>query len=198
MFEATRPYLISSRCRRRAEPRPLPRAGQLGGRERRAVEDVVLARLERVQPVPREHLADDDGAGDDHRRALRLEAGHAAPLLERQRREPLELLLDGLAREHVAVHALGVVLDEPEVERRERRHRAGDADRALRLEVGERRSGRASRRPRDRRRSARSCARSRGRGSCGTRRRPARRARAPSSRRRRPRSACLPRSPGRR
>ncbi len=49
----------------------------------------MLARLERVQPVLREHLADEDGAGDDHRRALRLEAGHAPPLLERQRREPL-------------------------------------------------------------------------------------------------------------
>ena len=67
---------------------------QLRGRERRAVEDVVLARLDRVQPVAGEHLADDDGAGDDHGRALGLEAGHVAAFLERQRGEPLELRLD--------------------------------------------------------------------------------------------------------
>ncbi len=40
----------------------------------------------------------------------------------------------------MAVHALGVVLDEAEIERRERRHRAGDTDGAMRLEVGERRA----------------------------------------------------------
>ena len=195
MLDATSPNLISSRCRRRGS-RALCLGGQLRCRERRAVEDVALARLEPVQAVARQHLADDDGAGDDHRRALRFEARHAAPLLERQRCQPLELLLDGRAREHVAVHAVGVVLDEPEVERRERRDRAGDADRAPRLEVGELRA--------DVRRAGLDVVaealgqrgRSRGRGSCGRRRRRGRRARARSSRRRRRRSACPARSRG--
>src|SRR6266849_783900 len=48
------------------------------------VEDAVLARLDLVEAVAAEHLAEDDGAGDDHRRPLGLEAGRAPPLLERQ------------------------------------------------------------------------------------------------------------------
>ena len=73
-------------------------------------------------------LAQDDRAGDDHRRALRLEPGHLAPLRERKCGEPLELSLDRAVAEPMAVHALAVVLDEAEVERRERGDRARDAD----------------------------------------------------------------------
>ena len=96
-----------------------------------------------VQPVACEHFADDDGAGDDHGRAF-VRGPATAPLLQRQRGQPFELFFGFGAREHVAVHALGVVLDEPEIERRERRDRAGDADRTAGLKIREVRSGRAA------------------------------------------------------
>ena len=73
----------------------------------------------------------DHRAGDDHRRALRLERRHLAPLRERQRGEPVELRARACERQPVAVHALAVVRVEPEVERGERRHRARDADRRV-------------------------------------------------------------------
>ena len=79
-----------------------------------------------------EDLDEDHRAGDDHRRALRLERRHLAPLGERQRGEPLELRARAVEREPVPVHALAVVRVEPEVERGERRHRSRDADRLLR------------------------------------------------------------------
>ena len=52
--------------------------GRTAGRrrgERNAVQDVALARLDLVEPVVRHHLAQDDEAADDHRRARGLEAG---------------------------------------------------------------------------------------------------------------------------
>ena len=56
--------------------------GQLCGRQRGAVEDVVLADLDLVEPVAAHDLAEDRRSGDDHGRALGLEAGDAAPLLQ--------------------------------------------------------------------------------------------------------------------
>ena len=104
---------------------------QLGGRERGAVQEVALTRLEPVEAVGAQHLADDHDAGDDHRRALRLEAGQSlarsssgsAASRSSQRSTVAE-------RDAVAVHALGVVLVAAELERRERRHGAGHADAA--------------------------------------------------------------------
>ena len=140
MLDAMSPNLISSRCKPRGS-RALCLPGQLCCSERGAVEDVSLACLEPLQAVVREDFADDDGARDDHRRTLRLQAGNASPLLEWQRCQPLELLFDGGAREHVAVYAVGVVFDEPEVECRQRCDRARDANRATGLEIGKLRSG---------------------------------------------------------
>src|SRR6185437_13988897 len=105
---------------------------QLGGLERGAVQQVALAGLEPVEPVAVEYLANDDGAADDYRRALPLEAGQLAALREWEGGEPFELPLDGFAREAVAVDAFRVVA--AELERREGRDRPGDADRAARLE----------------------------------------------------------------
>ena len=58
----------------------------------------------------------------------------------RHRGEPLELRFDGGERQSVAVRSRGVVLGVAEVERRERRDRAGDADRAPCLERREERA----------------------------------------------------------
>ena len=88
----------SSRCRRRRRV-ALDRLGQLRRLERGAVEDVALADLERVEAEEAQRFAQDHRAGDDHRRALGLEAGHLAALGERQRGEPLELRLDGRVAE---------------------------------------------------------------------------------------------------
>jgi len=48
--------------------------------------------------------------------------------------EPGQLLVDCVHRQHVAVHAQRVVLDEPEVERGDRGDCAGDSDRAKHIE----------------------------------------------------------------
>jgi len=48
---------------------------ELGRLERDAVQDVALRDLEPVQAVAPQHLLDDHGARDDHRRALGLEPG---------------------------------------------------------------------------------------------------------------------------
>ena len=49
------------------------------------------ARLELVEPVGASTSRTIAAPGDDHRRPLRLEAGHAPALGERQRGEPREL-----------------------------------------------------------------------------------------------------------
>ena len=73
--------------------------GQLGRRERGAVEDVPLARLElgraRRSRAPRTRIA---APGDDHRRPPRLD-DPARRSSSGQRREPRDLLADGLARD---------------------------------------------------------------------------------------------------
>ena len=92
----------------------------------------MLARVDRVEPEDVEDLRQDHRAGDDHGRPLRLERRHLAPLGQRQRREPLQLRPRARRGEPVPVDALAVVALEPEVERGERRDRAGDADRRSR------------------------------------------------------------------
>ena len=86
------------------------------------------------------HLAQDDDPGDDHRGAARLDAVSRYALVRRHRGEPLELRLDRGERQSVAVRSRGVVLCVAEVERRERRDRAGDANRAPCLERREERA----------------------------------------------------------
>ncbi len=66
--------------------------------------------------------------------------GTASRSLGRHRREALELLLDGRERNTVAVRTRGVVLGVAEVERGERRHRSGDADRARASSGGKQRA----------------------------------------------------------
>jgi hypothetical protein len=51
-----------------------------------------------------------------------------AELLDRHASELGELVGDPLRLQHVAVHHLGILFLEPEVERGERRHGAGDPD----------------------------------------------------------------------
>src|SRR5262249_37764021 len=108
--------------------------------EGRAVEEVVLARLEPGEAVGAERLSEDDGAGDDHRAALRLEAADAAALVDRQGGEAVELRLDGAGRQRVTVAERRVVLDGPEGERGEARDRPGDADRAVDVQLGQERA----------------------------------------------------------
>src|SRR5215210_5702917 len=109
---------------------------QRGGLERCAVENVTLADLETIEPVTLKHRADDDRAGDDHGRTLGLEARELAPLREWERGQALELGLDRLTRDAVAVDPLCVVL--AELKRGEGGDRARYANRLLRLELGER------------------------------------------------------------
>src|SRR5918994_1161660 len=102
--------------------------------ERGPVEDVALARLDLVEPVAVEDLAQDHDAADDDRRTLGLERRHFAALRERERGEPLEDALDAGTRDATAVDLLAVVRVEPEVERGDGRDRARYADGATRLE----------------------------------------------------------------
>src|SRR5580765_6909842 len=110
------------------------RLGQLSRGERGTIEDVPLARPDPVERVRLEDRDEDRRSRDDDRSAFRVECRHLASLLERQRDESLELRLRAVAREEVAVDALAVVVLEPEIERCERRDRAGDADRLRWLE----------------------------------------------------------------
>ncbi len=57
------------------------------------MQEVVSADLDLVEPVAAEDLDEDDGSGDDHRCALRVEAGQAAALVEREGGEPGQLPL---------------------------------------------------------------------------------------------------------
>src|SRR6266487_5570573 len=104
---------------------------QLGSLERGAVENVVLARLEAVEIEMMEHFAEYHGAGDDHRRPVGIECRDLPAFREWQRREALELRADAFARKAVALHQVGVVLGEPEVEGGDRGDGSGDADRGL-------------------------------------------------------------------
>src|SRR3954468_13975054 len=88
--------------------RSLDRRGQLGGLERDAVEDVAFGRLDLREPVVGEQLTEDQTAGHDDWRPVRVEGRHAAALLERQGRQAVELFLDGGVREAVALDALAV------------------------------------------------------------------------------------------
>ena len=160
-----RSFFISSRCRRRAA-RPLVRLRQLRGRERGAVEDVVLARLDRAQPVAPQDLAQDRPRRRRSPAPLGLEAGHAAPLLERRARRAARA-----ARRPPRARARGRGRAPGRTRRgRDRAPRATSPCRRRRSPA-RRQSGRSSadvarRRRRGRRRSARSAARSRRRGSC--------------------------------
>ena len=82
--------------------------------------------------IARSDSSEDHGAGDDGRRAVGVEAGDVAALGEGQRREPAEDALAGGRAEPVAVHPLGVVGVELEVDRGERGGGAGDGDAACR------------------------------------------------------------------
>src|SRR5829696_8740348 len=106
--------------------------GQLGSRERRAVEDVAHADVQAVEAEASEGLRDDRDSRHDHRRAGGLEPGHAAPPLDGERGEPRQLLLDGVERDAMAVDAFADLLREAEVEGGEGRHGSGDADRLVR------------------------------------------------------------------
>ena len=148
--------------------------GQLGGRERGAVQEVVLARprarpgrsgaASRTMTSPPATIT---GARSG------CEPAQLAELVDGERRQPLDLLRDPAGLEAVAVDELRLLLGEAEVERRQRRHRAGDADRVRRAAARrEAPRGRARGTPRARSRpagpsagTARSGARSRGRGS---------------------------------
>jgi hypothetical protein len=76
-------------------------------------------------------------AGDDHRRALGVEARHPAALVEGKCGETGKLVVDRGRPEPVPVDPLRVVFLESEVEGGKRRDRAGDADRALSVQRGE-------------------------------------------------------------
>ena len=99
------------------------------------MEDVALADRERVQAEPAQGLADDDPAGDDHRRPVRVEPRHSRPYDERHERQALHLSLDHLERQAVAVDPVSVVLVQPEVDRGEACDRPRDADRVVDDEI---------------------------------------------------------------
>src|SRR5262249_9454712 len=86
--------------------------GQLGGRERAAVEEVVLAGLDEVESVSTQDRPQDRRSRDDHGRPFRLEPGQRPTPVERDRRQTVEQLLDRRSREDMAVDTLRVVVDE--------------------------------------------------------------------------------------
>ena len=126
---------LSSRWRRRAARAPSSGScGQLGARAKRdAVEDVALAHLDRVEPEVRERLG--RGSPRPRRSPARAPArapGARARSCERSAASRCELRRAPLEREPVPCDALAVVTrSSAEVERGERRHRAGDTDRLL-------------------------------------------------------------------
>src|SRR5436190_4938587 len=71
----------------------LLRLRELGCFEGRAVKEVSFAHLELLQAVAVEELADDDGAGDDHRGAVGVQARQLSALGEREGCQALELAL---------------------------------------------------------------------------------------------------------
>ena len=71
-----------------------------------------------LEPEHVQDLAAGSRAGHDGRRAVGMQAGHLAPLVERQRGQAGAQLLEPLARDHVALDAGGVVGLELEVDRR--------------------------------------------------------------------------------
>ena len=79
-----------------------------------------------------------DEAADDHRRPLRLEAGHAAARVRVAAQRGRQDAVDGGAREPVAVDLGRVVLAQAETDRGGRRDRAGDADRRVTARGGRR------------------------------------------------------------
>ena len=99
------------------------------------MEDVALAYGERVEAEPAQGLARDDPAGDDHRRAVGMEAGDADAYPQRHERQALDLLLDRLEGQAVAVDPLSVVLLQAELDRGEGRDRPRDADRVVDDEI---------------------------------------------------------------
>ena len=100
---------------------------QLGCGERGSVHDVVLARLERLEAEVRKCLANDDGAGRDHRRSVGVHAAEPLDLLDAHLLEPLGPRSYGLGGKPVAVHDLGVFLLQAQIEGGDRRDRPGDA-----------------------------------------------------------------------
>jgi hypothetical protein len=106
--------------------------GQLGSRERGPVEDVAHAHVQAVEAEASDRLRDDRDSRHDHRRAGGLEAGHAAPLLDGERGQPRQLLVDRAERDAMAVDVFADLLRQAEVEGGEGRHGSGDADRLLR------------------------------------------------------------------
>ena len=67
---------------------------------------------------------EDDGAGRQDRGTAGVETGERCDRGRRQRREARDESREGVAPEPVTVHAAGIVVREPEIERRERRRRA--------------------------------------------------------------------------
>ena len=62
------------------------------------MEEIALARLDRVESGRREHLAQDDQPGDDHRRAVGLEPGTRRRASSEKRGQPGELGIERPAR----------------------------------------------------------------------------------------------------
>ena len=108
--------------------RVIARVFRCGRLQRGPLEDVVLGDLDRLEAEHPHRLDQDQAAGDDRRRAIRVEARHRAPFLERQRGEhragcaSQRRASAGSRRRARGRRARGAV------DRGERRRRAGDGD----------------------------------------------------------------------
>ena len=92
------------------------------------MQDVRLRDLELVELEEADDLRDRERSGADHGRPLRLDSRAPAELGDRGRGEASGLSADPGGRETMPVKNLRVLLVEAEVERSERRHRAGGSD----------------------------------------------------------------------
>ncbi len=77
--------------------------------QRRSAEDVVLGDLDLVHPERAKDLDQDDQAGDDRRRAIRMQTNNIAALVVRHLREASEEFVEAGEADDVAVDAVGVV-----------------------------------------------------------------------------------------
>src|SRR5436190_18855839 len=96
--------------------------------KRGAVQDVGLRDLDGAEAEEQHRLEQDRGAGDDRRRAVRVQAGDLLALRERERGELAEHALDRFDEQAVAVDSVGVVWIEVLIDRGERGRGAGDRD----------------------------------------------------------------------
>ncbi len=122
-----RPERVGAACALR--PRSAGGGGvALGGPQSGAEEDVALGDGDPLEREGAHRLDEDDDAGDDRRRPVGIDSPDGAPLVDRQRRQPREQLLDRRKVELVTLDSGVVDTIEPEIHGGEDRRGASDGD----------------------------------------------------------------------